>query len=206
MYPRSSSPAKPTTMFKPSDRNTNKMARLAMRTHAVPAAASANGSAISAIAISATPTHFACGLANIFTPRIPSRVSYLAPCASSAVSYPLPEQSGGPEHQHRDQHQESEHVLVIAAENIIGQVADIACAQGLDDAEQNAAQHRARKIADAAQHRGRERFHPQKRTHAVVGNAVIGADHHAGDRRQGGADDEREGDDAVDVYAHQARH
>src|ERR1019366_701300 len=190
----------PTTMFKPSDRNTKGMARLAMRTQAVPTDASANGSPISAIAISATPSHFACALANIFIPRCPPRASRFAPSASSSVSYPLPEQTGGPEHQHRDQHQKGEHVLVIAAEDIIGQIADIACGEGFDDAKQNAAQHRARQIADSAQHGGRERFQAQERTHAVVGDAVIAADHHPGDRAQGRADDESEGDDAVYVY------
>src|SRR3990172_692864 len=166
MYPRSSSPAKPTTMFRPSERNTNRMARLAMRTQAVPADASANGSPISAIAISTTPIHFARAWEEILTSQTPARVGHFAPRASSAVSYPLPEQSGGPEHQHRYQHQESEHVLIVAAEHIIGQVTDIACAQGFDDAEQDAAQHRPRNIADSAEHRGRECFHAQQRSHA----------------------------------------
>src|SRR5512133_257386 len=106
MYPRSSRPAKPTTMFSPSDKNTNRMARLAMRTQAVPADASANGNPIKAIAISATPSHLARGLENGFMFRIASRLPRVAPCASCAVSDPLSEQPGGPEHQHADQHQE----------------------------------------------------------------------------------------------------
>src|SRR5476649_195047 len=165
MYPRSSSPAKPTTMFRPSDRNTNRMARLVMRTHAVPAAASANGRPMSAAAKSATPSHFACDLENILRQRLRTRdsclvtrISCVAPVASSPVSHALAQQSRGAEHQNRNQHQEGEHVLVIAAENIVGQITDIACGEGFDDAEEDAAQHRARKVADTAQHGGRERF------------------------------------------------
>src|SRR3954467_11777259 len=48
-------------MFNPSDSSTNRIARLVILTHAVPAIASTNGSATSAMAISAVPTHFAAG-------------------------------------------------------------------------------------------------------------------------------------------------
>jgi len=34
---------------------------------------------------------------------------------------------------------------------------------------------------------------------------VVGADHHPSHRGEGGADDERQGDDAIDVNAHQPR-
>src|ERR1035437_1052299 len=115
MYPRSSSPAKATTMFRPSHRNANRMARLVMRTHAVPAAASANGRPMSAMGTIATPSHFACGLEKIFTQR-------LASCPSSPVPNALAEESGRTQDKHGNQHQEGEHVLVIAAENIIGQI------------------------------------------------------------------------------------
>ena len=130
----------------------------------------------------------------------------LAPTASRLGRHALlpdafAEEPGRTEHQNTDQHHESKHVLVIAAENIIGLPSS-----ALDDAEQNTAQHRPGKVADAAEHGRRECFHAQKRTHGVVRNAVIGSDHHAGDRCQGRADDESEGDDAIDVYPHQARH
>src|SRR5450756_32244 len=85
MYPRSSSPAKPTTMFRPSDRNANRMARLVMRTHAVPSSASANGRPMSATATSATPSHFACGLEKIFTQRLASCPSSPVPNALAAA-------------------------------------------------------------------------------------------------------------------------
>src|SRR5258708_23479344 len=49
-------------MLRPSDRNTNRMARFVMRTHAVPIVASANGSTSSTTAISAMPPQTAFGL------------------------------------------------------------------------------------------------------------------------------------------------
>src|SRR5450759_2876629 len=165
MYPRSSSPAKPTTMFRPSDRNANRMARLVMRTHAVPAAASANGRPMSAMATSATPSHFACGFEKIFIQR-------LASCPSSPVPNALAEESGRTQYEYGDQHQEGKHVLVIATENVVGQITDIACGEGFDDAEEDAAQHRSRKVADTAQHGGRDRFQAGRRTHGEVGNTV----------------------------------
>src|SRR5487761_1986263 len=171
MYPRSSSPAKPTTMFRPSARNVYRMAKLAMRTHAVPTEASANGNAISAIAIRATPTHFDRALANVVTAPTARGVRCVASWRSSPVPDAFAEEPGRTQHENADQHQESKHVLVIAAENIIGQAADIACTQCFDYAEQNAAQHRAGKVADAAEHGRRECFHAQKRTHGVVRNA-----------------------------------
>jgi hypothetical protein len=48
-------------------------------------------------------------------------------------------------------------------------------------------------------------FRPEQETHLVVRDAVIAADHYAGDRTERRADDESDGDDAVDVDAHQAR-
>src|SRR6185437_15798300 len=57
----SSRPANPTTMFKPRESIVKRIAKLVMRTHAVPTAASAKGSASSATTISATPIHLVVG-------------------------------------------------------------------------------------------------------------------------------------------------
>src|SRR5450432_334766 len=48
-------------MFKPRESRTKRIARFVIRTHAVPAIASTNGSAMSATAISAMPIHLAAG-------------------------------------------------------------------------------------------------------------------------------------------------
>jgi len=117
-----------------------------------------------------------------------------------------PQQAGRAEHQHRDQHEEREHVLVMAAEETAGEVADVARAERFDQSQQQAAQHRPAQIADAAQHRGREGLEAEQKTHVIVRQAVIGADHDPGYRGQRRADHERGGDHPVDVDAHQARH
>src|SRR5258706_15916428 len=126
-------------MLSPSDRNTNRIARFVIRTHAVPIVASANGSTTSTTAISAMPPHTAFGLpfrsASMFI-RLPS----------CAIPDALAEQAARPEHEHRDQHQEGEDVLVVAAEYAAGEIADRAGAERLDQAEQHAAQHRAAEI------------------------------------------------------------
>src|SRR6478672_13123001 len=108
MYPRSSSPAKPTTMLRPSDSSTNRIARFVMRTHAVPTPASANGSASSAMATSATPMRDAAGCSR-HAARTPGGAG-----ASGTVAHPLAEQARRAEDQHGDQHEEGEHVLVVA--------------------------------------------------------------------------------------------
>jgi hypothetical protein len=86
----------------------------------------------------------------------------------------------------------------------IGEVADVAGAQRFDDAEQQAAQHRAPEIADAAQHCCRKRLQSEQEAHLVLRDAIVGADHHPGHGTQAGADDEGERDHGVDVDAHQA--
>ena len=76
-----------------------------------------------------------------------------------------------PEHQHDDQHDEGEDVLVVAAEEAAGQVADVARPQRLDQAEQHAAEHRPGQVADAAEHGGGEGLEAEHETHLVVGDS-----------------------------------
>src|SRR3982750_2811186 len=97
-------------MWSPSDSSTNRIARLVMRTHAVPTPASANGSTASARATSTMPMRDAAGCE-----RQAARKAGGAG-ASGTVAHPLAEQARGPEDQHGDQHEEREHVLVVAAE------------------------------------------------------------------------------------------
>src|SRR2546426_5786664 len=82
---------------------------------------------------------------------------------SCTISDALAEQARGAEHQHQDQHEKREHVLVVRAEQDevpaiallahevgdpavgaqVRQVADVAGAECFDQAEQNAAEHRS---------------------------------------------------------------
>src|SRR6185369_7834525 len=97
-------------MLRPSDSRTKSIARLVMRTQAVPIDASANGNTASTIAISAMPTHAPCGF--FLMAESASITGFLL----GAVADALAQQSRGPEDEHGDQHQECEHILVIAAE------------------------------------------------------------------------------------------
>ena len=60
---------------------------------------------------------------------------------SCAVSCLLAEQSRRPEHQHENEHDEGEDVLVVATEETARKIADVAGAEGLDQAEQHASGH-----------------------------------------------------------------
>src|SRR3990172_11006424 len=161
------------------------MAKLAMRTQAVPAAASANGSASSDSAMSTTPAHFAKGYRFQGTDALPDFTltpsCRRATTGSRAVTHALAEQPGRAQNQHRDQYQEGKHVLVIRAEQHemrfggamlgerlrqagevaqVGELADIAGAQRFDHPEQDPAHHRTRDVADATEHRRRKRLQP----------------------------------------------
>src|SRR5205823_5740951 len=72
----------------------------------------------------------------------------------------------------------------------VRQIADVAGAECFDQAEQHAAEHGSRDVADAAEHRGGKSFQAEDRAHGVLGDAVIGAVQHAGDGAERGADDE----------------
>src|SRR5690348_13919375 len=86
-----------------------------MRTQACPAKAATNGSIASAIATSATPAQTLSGTCFFFLVALiggPPRLR-----RSCALADPLAQQAGRTEDQHQDQHEEGEHVLVIAAEH-----------------------------------------------------------------------------------------
>src|SRR4051812_35222430 len=97
-------------MLRPSDSSTKRMARLVMRTHAVPTVASTKGSATSAAAISAMPIHRACGC------FLRESMSMSTGAGLRPVADPLAQQPLRPEDEHHDQHDERVDVLVVAAE------------------------------------------------------------------------------------------
>src|SRR4051812_9437634 len=103
-------------MLRPSESSTNRIARLVMRTQAVPMAASANGKTTSATPMSARPTHALPG--RFLTRESASDMMFClrSRLKSGAVADPLAQQARRPEDEYGDQHQKREHVLVVAAE------------------------------------------------------------------------------------------
>src|SRR5512141_1293257 len=107
-------------MLSPSESRTNRIARLVIRTQAVPIAVSANGSAASATATRTSPIHAAAGCPFMSTS------DFMPVAALRAVGDARAQQPGGPEDEHGDQHQEREHVLIVAAEERQVWIADAA--------------------------------------------------------------------------------
>src|SRR5262245_50295099 len=121
-------------MFSPSASSTYSSAKSMMRTQKLPAYCATAGSTNSS---TAAPTN----TSSLFLTRL-----------SGTIGHPFAEQALRPHGQHEDQHDEGEDVLVVAAEHAAGQLADVAGAERLDQAEQHTAHHRARQVADAAEH------------------------------------------------------
>ena len=110
----------------------------------------------------------------------------------------LAEQAFGPEGEHQDQHEERDHVLE-------GRVHE-GHRQAFDHAQQQAAEHRALDVADAAEHGRGERLEPRREAHEEVDLGVVQADQHAGGAAERGAEKERDRDHPVDVDPHDRRH
>src|SRR3990172_10739617 len=66
------------------------------------------------------------------------------------------EQPFGAKNQNENQHGEGENILVLGAEGAVGGERQIGRSQRFQHAEHHAAQHRARDVADAAEHRRRK--------------------------------------------------
>ncbi|MPM22573.1 hypothetical protein SDC9_69030 [bioreactor metagenome] len=94
----------------------------------------------------------------------------------------------------------------MAAQQPSGQLADVARANGLDQPQQNAADHCAAQVADAAEHGCGEGLEPRQKAHGVLRRAVVGGVHDAGNGRQDRADDEGGRDHHVGLHTHQRRH
>ena len=93
-------------------------------------------------------------------------------------------------------------VLPGAAAELAGDVLD---RHGLDHAEDQPADDGAVDVADAAEDRGGERLQTGEEAHPEVDVGVAQPVRDARDGGEGGAEGERDHDDAVDVDAHQPR-
>ena len=114
---------------------------------------------------------------------------------SHFLAHGLSEQAGRLDQQHENQHGKDERVAQLGG--------DIRLAQNLDDAQQHAANHRARNRADAAENSRGKRLdarHGAGRRHE---RRIERAEQHAGDGGERRADGERCGNGGVDVDAHQ---
>ena len=164
-----------------------------MRTQALPAIWTTNGRMQSSTAAPIRTASFCCA-------RGVGKARHASQARSATRS---PSRPCGLQRQHEDEDDEGEDVLVVAAEDAAGEVADVAGAERFDQAEQDAADHRAGEVADAAEHRRRERLQAGQEAHRVLHRAVVGGVHDAGERGQRGADDEGRRDHGVGLDAHQ---
>ena len=109
----------------------------------------------------------------------------------------LAEQAVRLDDQHHDQHAEHDRVGQLGGNVRLG--------EDLDDAEQHAADERARDGADAAEYGCGEGLNAGQRAGRRHQGRVGGAEQHACDRREARADGEGDGNGRVDVNAHQLR-
>src|SRR5207247_2759610 len=98
---------------------------------------------------------------------------------SRALSDDLAQQALGSEDEDHDEHREGEDVLVLGAERAARQQRQIGGREGLEQAEHEAADHRARNIADAAEHGGGERLQPGNEPGVGIDQPVLAAEHYA---------------------------
>src|SRR3982750_296916 len=104
-----------------------------MRTHALPAIWTRNGSTHSATPAIRKTTSFCWRVASAKRVMLAS---------SGAIRHALAEQPLRPERQHEDEDDEGEDVLVVAAQDAAGEGADVAGAERFDETEQDATDHR----------------------------------------------------------------
>ena len=84
-----------------------------------------------------------------------------------------------------------------------GDVVDVGGGEGFGEAEDDAAEHGAVDVADAAEDGGGERLEAHEEAHAVVDVAVLQAVRDRCDGGEEAADGEGDDDDAVGVDAHE---
>src|SRR5579871_1019970 len=152
-YPKSSSPAKPTTMLRPRA-NTAKAQALAAASMSPPLR-SISGRNMSAMATRTTITlrRRSAGMRRHIDPVIPPVCAF---CPTDWVKFPssglarheATQQAVGPEHENKDEDREDDDIGPACRNEL--------AAQGLDEPDDDAAQHGARNAADAAQNRRRE--------------------------------------------------
>src|SRR5712691_1173574 len=120
------------------------------------------------------------------------------PDGSDLLDFRSAENAGGQEDQDHDEDRKRRNVLVLDGK--------IGGPEGLDQADEEAAEHGARQRADAAKDRGGERLDAGDEADEEIDHAVIEQVHDAGDRGERGADHEGERDGAVGIDAQQRRH
>src|SRR5574343_708484 len=188
--PRSSRPAKPTTMFRPRASSTYSSAMSAMRTQALPKDCRRSGSTSSAM-----------------PPRIQlTLVFFMVWCSSGAIRHTLTQQARGAQRQDDDEHDEREDVGVVAAQQAAREGADVARADGFDQAQKDATDHGTGEVADTPEHGCREGLQAWQEAHGVLRRTVVARIHDAGDRCQNVTNDEGGRDHHVGLDAHERRH
>src|SRR5574343_918995 len=160
-------------MFRPRASITYSRATSAMRTQAFPKSCRISGSTRSARPINRYWENLFCFM--------------LSP--SGTVGHTLAHEPGRPQREHDDEHDESKDVGVVAHQQATGEVTDVARADRLDQAQQNTANHRPRKIADAAKHGSGESLQTGDETPRMLGGADVGCVHHDGKRRKNRTDE-----------------
>src|SRR5437762_5412421 len=151
-------------MFSPSASSTYSRPKSRMRTQKLPACWAMSGRTSNASAARRKTT-------SLFFMMSPS---------SGTVGHTLTEQALRAQRQDENEHDEGEDVGVVAAQHPAGELADVAGAERLDQAEQHTADHRARQVADAAEHRRGEGLQTRQKAHRVLHRAVGRRVHHAG--------------------------
>src|SRR6185369_9313260 len=134
-------------MFRPSASSTYSSAESRMRTQALPPCCRMSGRISNISAPTAMTTYLFCRL-----------MKSIMIISSGPVRHALAQQPRGPQRQHEDQHDESEDVGVVAAQDATGHHSDVAGADRFDQSKQDAAHHRAGQVADAAEHGRGERL------------------------------------------------
>src|SRR5690606_25073835 len=108
------------------------------------------------------------------------------------------EQPGRPEDQDEHEHRECRDILVLDGK--------VPRPERLDEADQEAAEHGAGYRADAAENGGGERLDAGKKADIEVDYPVLEQEDQAGNGGQCCADDEGQGDRAVDIDAEEGGH
>src|SRR3990167_703645 len=134
-------------MFRPRASSTYSSARSAIRTQALPKYCRTRGR-----------------ISRARPPRIQLiLVFFMVCCSSGAIRHTLTQQARGAQREDDDEHDERKDIGVMAAQQTARERADIPRADGFDEAQQNATDHRTRQVADAAEHGRRESLRSEER-------------------------------------------
>lgn len=126
--------------------------------------------------------------------RFRPEVNFFISLTSHFLADGLAQQAGGLHQQHDDKHRKDHRVGDVGIDHL---------GKGLDDTQQDAAQHGAGDGADAAEHGSGKGLDAGQGAGGGHQSPVAGAQQHTGDGGQSGADGKGHGDGAVDVDAHE---